>query len=300
MVSLDSAEEVTTAAELVIGVLHPGEMGAAMASALRGRGHDVLWASDGRGPATAGRAAAAGLRDAGSVTAMTRECELILSVCPPHAAVAVAQQVVGYTGVYVDANAVAPAGARAIGELLTAGGASFVDGGIIGPPPYEQGTTRLYLSGGEAGAVAAAFAGSALQPEVVSARPGDASAVKMAYAAWTKGSAALLLAARALARSEGVEAELVREWGLSLPELPDACVRAARSATAKGWRWVGEMDEIAATHAAAGLPDGFHRAAGEVFGRAPRLPADADGEEALELVLAVLAAGPSGLTDSRR
>jgi Domain of unknown function (DUF1932) len=123
---------------------------------------------------------------------------------------------------------------------------------------------------------------------VVSDRPGDASAVKMAYAAWTKGSAALLLAARALARAEGVEADLVREWELSLPELPDACARAARSATAKGWRWVGEMDEIAASHAAAGLPDGFHRAAGEVFGRVPRLPADADADEALELVLAAL------------
>jgi 3-hydroxyisobutyrate dehydrogenase-like beta-hydroxyacid dehydrogenase len=274
--------------ELVIGVLHPGEMGAAMASSLRGRGHDVLWASDGRGPATARRAAAAGLRDAGTVAAMTAECDLIVSVCPPHAAAVVAEQVVGYTGVYVDANAVSPATARAICDLVTGGGASFADGGIIGPPPCEPGTTRLYLSGADAGAVAEAFAGSALQPELVSARPGDASAVKMAYAAWSKGSAALLLAARALARSEGVEADLVREWGLSQPELREACEQAARSATAKGWRWVGEMDEIAAAHAAAGLPDGFHRAAADVFGRAPRLAPGADPDEALKLMLAAL------------
>jgi hypothetical protein len=92
----------------------------------------------------------------------------------------------------------------------------------------------------------------------------------------------------------------VREWGLSHPELGDACVQAARSATAKGWRWVGEMDEIAATHAAAGLPDGFPRAAGEVFARAPRLASTADPDEALELVLAMLAADPPGVTDSRR
>jgi 3-hydroxyisobutyrate dehydrogenase-like beta-hydroxyacid dehydrogenase len=287
-------------AELVIGVLHPGEMGAAVASALRARGHDVLWASDGRGTATARRAAAAGLRDAGTVAAMAAECDLILSVCPPHAATAVAEQIVGFTGVYVDANAVSPATARVIGDLVTGGGASFADGGIIGPPPYEPGTTRLYLSGAEAAAVAEAVAGSALRPEVVSARPGDASAVKMAYAAWSKGSAALLLAARALARSEGVEDDLVREWGRSHPELRDACVQAAQSATAKGWRWAGEMDEIAATHAAAGLPDGFHRAAGEVFARAPRLAPSADADEALELVLTVLAADPSGVTDSRR
>ena len=98
----------------------------------------------------------------------------------------------------------------------------------------------------------------------VSARPGDASAVKMAYAAWTKGTAALLLAARAVARAEGVEEALVREWALSLPELEGECARAGRSAAAKGWRWVGEMEEIAATFAAAGQPDGFRLAAAEV------------------------------------
>ncbi len=286
--------------DLAIGVLHPGEMGAAVAAALRGRGHDLMWASEGRGHETAQRAAAAGLRDAGSVAAMAAECDLILSVCPPHAAVAVAQQVAGYTGTYVDANAVSPATARTIGDLVSAGGASFVDGGIIGPPPHAHGTTRFYLSGAASGRVADACAGTALTPVVVSARPGDASAVKMAYAAWSKGSAALLLAARALARAEGVEAELVHEWSLSQPELRDTAVQAARSATAKGWRWVGEMDEIAATHAAAGLPDGFHRAAGEVFARAPRLPAGEDGDTALELVLAALADTSAGVTDSRR
>src|SRR6266545_1877039 len=96
-----------------------------------------------------------------------------------------------------------------------------------------------------------------------------ASAVKMAYAAWTKGTAALLLAIGLLAEAEGVEAPLLEEWRLSLPELPEAATRAARSAAAKGWRWVGEMDEIAATFAAAGLPDGFHRAAAEMFRSVP-------------------------------
>jgi hypothetical protein len=101
----------------------------------------------------------------------------------------------------------------------------------------------------------------------VSARVGDASAVKMAYAAWTKGTAALLLAVRETARAEGVEDALVAEWARSLPDLADAHARAVRSATAKGWRWVAEMDEIAATFAAAGQPDGFHRAAAEIYRR---------------------------------
>ena len=250
-----------------IGVLHPGQMGAALAAALRAGGHDVVWASGGRSEATAARASEAGLRDVCSPEAMAGACDIVLSVCPPHAAAGVARQLHGFAGISVDANAVSPATARAIGEIASSGMAAFVDGGIIGPPPRERGTTRLYLSGPAAGEVAAVFAGSSLEAVVVSARIGDASAVTMAYAAWTKGTAALVLAARETARAAGVEETLVAEWARSLPDLADEHARAVRSATAKGWRWVAEMEEIAATFAAAGQPDGFHRAAAEIYRR---------------------------------
>jgi hypothetical protein len=92
----------------------------------------------------------------------------------------------------------------------------------------------------------------------------------MAYAGWTKGSAALILAVRALARAEGVEDTLLAEWALSQPELAGRSRGAARSAAAKGWRWVGEMEEISASMAADGLPGGFHAAAAEVFGHPDR------------------------------
>ena len=250
-----------------IGVLHPGEMGAAVAAALRSRGYDVLWASDGRSDATNARAGDAGLRDAGSAEALAAACDVVISVCPPAAAADVAATIRGFAGTYVDANAVSPGTARAIGAAVEAAGATFVDGGIIGSPPREPGTTRLYLSGPSAGAVAALFAGTALEAPVVSDRVGDASAVKMAYAAWTKGTAALVLAVRETARAEGVEDALVAEWERSLPGLADQHARALRSAGAKGWRWVAEMEEIAVTFAAAGQPDGFHRAAAEIYRR---------------------------------
>jgi 3-hydroxyisobutyrate dehydrogenase-like beta-hydroxyacid dehydrogenase len=250
-----------------IGVLHPGEMGAAVAAALRAGGHHVVWSSTGRSAATAARASEGSLRDIGSPEAMSGVCDIVLSVCPPHAAAGVARELRGFAGIYVDANAVSPATARAIGEIASSGMAAFVDGGIIGPPPREHGTTRLYLSGPAAGEVAAIFAGSALAAVVVSDRIGDASAVKMAYAAWTKGTAALVLAARETARAEGVEDALAAEWARSLPSLAEEHARAVRSATAKGWRWVAEMEEIAATFAAAGQPDGFHRAAAEIYRR---------------------------------
>jgi hypothetical protein len=252
-----------------VGLLHPGEMGAALGDALRAVGHEVLWASDGRSAETARRAA--GFADAGFAPELTRRCDILLSVCPPHAARDVAASVAGFRGVYVDANAVSPATSRAVGRSF----ARFVDGGIVGSPPRSAGSTRLYLSGVEAEAVAALFAGSVVDARVVSAEIGDASAVKMAYAAWSKGTAALVLAIRALARAEGIEETLLAEWRLSVPELLETSERAARSAGSKGWRWIGEMEEIADSLAAAGLPDGFHRAAADVYRRVPRLEREA-------------------------
>jgi len=249
----------------VVGLLHPGEMGAAVAAALRGRGCEVLWASAGRSPATAERAEAAGLEDVGDVEELCRRCEILLSICPPHAAVDVAHVAAGFAGVYVDANAIAPATAGVIAGVQ----ARFVDGGIVGPPPSRPGTTRLYLSGAEAEAVAALFAGTNLDARVIS---GSASALKAAYAGWTKGSAALLLAVRDLARAEGVEDALLQEWRLSIPELEEQLAGAERSARRKGWRWIGEMEEITRSMSAHDLPTGFHEASAEMYRRATKEP----------------------------
>ncbi len=254
--------------ETTIGLLHPGEMGAAVGKCLAGAGHRVLWVPEGRGAATRERAEAAGLAGVTMAEIITRS-EVIVSVCPPHAALDVARQVAGFGGLYLDANAVSPATALEVAAIAEAGGAGYVDGGIIGPPPAAPGSTRLYLSGPRAAEVAALFGGTDVGARVVPP-PGTASAVKMAYASWTKGSAALLLAARALARAEGVEASLLEEWAISQPGLEKRWDGADRSAAAKGWRWVGEMEEIAAAMAAAGLPGGFHQAAAEMYRAYPR------------------------------
>jgi 3-hydroxyisobutyrate dehydrogenase-like beta-hydroxyacid dehydrogenase len=251
--------------ETTIGLLHPGEMGAAVGKCLAGAGHRVLWAPEGRGAATKERAEAAGLIGVALAEIVTRS-DAIVSVCPPHAARDVARQVAGFGGLYLDANAISPATAGEVAAIVAAGGAGYADGGIIGPPPVAQGLTRLYLSGPHAAEVQALFGGTDVDARVVPP-PGSASAVKMAYASWTKGSAALLLAARALARAEGVESVLLAEWALSQPGLEKRWDGAAAAGAAKGWRWVGEMEEIAAAMAAAGLPDGFHQAAAEIYQR---------------------------------
>ena len=235
---------------MIVGLLHPGEMGSAVGGVLQTGGHDVLWASEGRSEATRSRAES--FRDAGTVRSLAREAELILSICPPHAALDVARALNGFDGIYVDANAISPAHALEIAALHP----RFVDGGIVGGPPREPGTT-LYLSGSGASEVAALFAGSTLEPRVVA----NASGVKMAYAAWSKGTTAMLLAIREVARTFDVE----EEWSLAAPELVEQLPRAERAAATKGWRWVGEMEEIADTFGAAGQPEGFHRAAAQVY-----------------------------------
>jgi len=238
-------------------------MGAALGSSLRDRGETVLWASAGRSPATAERAESAGLEDAGELAGLCRSCEILLSVCPPHAALDVAREAAGFTGLYVDANAISPETARTIGGIH----ARFVDGGIVGAPPRQPGTTRLYLSGSEAEQIGALFSGTNVDARVISDEPGAASALKAAYAGWTKGGAALLLTVRELARAEGVEEALLEEWRLSLPEVEEQLAGAERSARRKSWRWIGEMEEIARSMAARDLPAGFHEAAAEVFRR---------------------------------
>jgi 3-hydroxyisobutyrate dehydrogenase-like beta-hydroxyacid dehydrogenase len=256
-------------ASRTVGVLHPGEMGSVVGACALAAGARVLWASEGRGRPTRERATTAGFEEAGTLAALVRAADVILSVCPPHAAVAVARSVAGerFTGIYVDANAVAPATAREIGAIVEKAGAAFADGGIIGPPPIKAGTTRLYLSGTAAPRVADVLVGTPLEVIVLGGNPGLASAIKMAYAAWTKGSAALLMAIRALAVAEGVDAALLAEWARSQPDLGARTERAAATSARKACRWVGEMEEIAAGFATAGLPEGFHQAAAEIFRR---------------------------------
>jgi 3-hydroxyisobutyrate dehydrogenase-like beta-hydroxyacid dehydrogenase len=273
-----------------IGVLHPGEMGSAVGAALAAAGARVLWASAGRSAATGARAEADGLEDVRALASLATASQIILSVCPPTNALAVARDVaaVGFRGMYVDGNAVSPETARKVADLVTAAGATFVDGGIIGPPPRRPGQTRLYLSGSAAQDVSALLGRSVLEIVPLAGPIGAASAIKMAYAAWNKGSQALLMSVRALAMREGVDEALLGEWRLSQPDLQKRSENAVAGTARKAWRFVGEMEEIAATFGAAGLPEGFHDASAEVYRRlarwkdAPEPPSVAEVAKALE------------------
>ncbi len=270
-------------AATTIGILHPGEMGVSLAATAHHSGCDVLWASEGRGVATHERAEAAGLTDVGTLEALVDRCDVVVAICPPHAAEDVARAVVaaGFDGLYVDANAIAPERAVRLERALTAAGVAFVDGGVIGPPAWSAGTTRLYLSGPRAREVEACFRAGPLDVTVLDDRIGTASALKVCYAAYTKGTTALLCAVLATAEHAGVLAPLRERWDEDEPGFAARTVDRAERVTRKAWRFVGEMDEIASTFAAAGLPAGFHEGASEVYRRlaafkdAPRPDLDA-------------------------
>jgi 3-hydroxyisobutyrate dehydrogenase-like beta-hydroxyacid dehydrogenase len=197
-----------------------------------------------------------------------------------------------YSGLYVDANAISPGRAVRIGQAMAAAGAAFVDGSIIGGPAWTPGATTLYLAGDRAAEVSACFAGSPLVTHILGAEPGKASALKMCYAGYGKGMTALLGAVLATAEQLGVRGELQAHWSQTDPELAKDAGRRLQGSARKAWRFVGEMDEIAATFREAGLPGGFHEAAAELYRRLDQFKSEAAAPPVEEILAALALAAP--------
>ena len=250
-----------------IGVLHPGEMGISLAASAINAGHKVYWLSEGRSEKTRSRAEKYGLLEINSLSLLYQTCEVVISICPPHAAEEVARAVseAGFRGLYLDANAISPQRAIKIGQMLEANGSHFVDGGVIGGPAWKPNETWLYLSGDRSNEVAAYFSNGPLETKIIGSEIGRASGLKMCYAAYTKGTTALLSAILATAESLNVLDELYQKWELDEPGFSEQVNRRVARVTAKAWRFEGEMKEIASTFGAAGLPEGFHLAAAEIY-----------------------------------
>ena len=217
---------------------------------------------------------------------MCEICSVIISVCPPHAAEEIAREVVSnsYQGFYLDVNAISPHRAARIGQLMYDAGVDFVDGGIIGVPVWERGKTWLYLSGEKATEAASFFAEGPLERSVVGDEVGKASALKMCYAAYTKGTTALLCGILATAQVLGVREELETQWSRDWPNFGAEAGERVRNVTAKAWRFSGEMAEIAATFREAGMPGDFHDAAEKIYRRIAAFK-DAPSTPAIEEVL---------------
>ena len=230
-----------------VGLLFPGEMGALVGSAVRG---EVLWASESRSEATRKRAEA--FRDVGTIRELVAESEVVISLCPPAIAEEVAGEVAaeGFEGIYVEGNAISPERVQRIAGYLRC-----VDGAVI-----SAADVNLYLSGdlADVATVAALFPDGEVKPISLEGGVGSASALKMAFGGWNKIGSALTAQAYAIAHAYGVEEALAGE-GVDSGRF----VRSAR----KAWRWAPEMEEVADTAEALGLPGGMGRGAADLFRR---------------------------------
>ena len=252
-----------------VGILSTGDMGAAIGNVLRHGGLDVATSLAGRGELTTLRAAEAGVRDAGSIDALVAQSDLLLSVLVPAEAVAVAEEVAGAmsrTGArppVVECNAIAPQTVVRIAAVVAGAGGTVIDAGIIGGPPQPgRGGTHIYCSGSDT-APFEELAEHGLDVRRVGPDIGQASGLKMVYAASTKGTTAvwteLLVAAEAL----GLTDTLLAEFGDA--ELPRRLMDNVPTMPRRARRWAGEMEEIARTFEDLGLTPRIFEGAADIF-----------------------------------
>jgi hypothetical protein len=136
---------------------------------------------------------------------------------------------------------------------------------VIGPPAWEPGQSVLWLSGAAAPQVAALFDGTPFAARVLGGGLGAASGLKACFALQSKAMPAVWLMIAAAAREYGVESELAEELVRGGVDYPAVLHRIEAGAGTKAWRWAGEMEQAGAAMAALGLPDGYSRAAAQMY-----------------------------------
>lgn len=252
----------------VVGILHPGSMGAAVAAQAGLNGAEVLWSPAGRSSATKERAQRYGLTAVSGLRELTAQADIILSICPPAYAEDVAADVAAhpFTGLYVDGNAISPASMARVSSIVALPGATVIDGSIIGSPPSASKSARLYLSGPADALtpVASLFADSAVKVHPLPGAVGRASALKLSYSSYQKASRVLAAVSYALAHDYGVEEELLDiAQGRTTSYLAETAY--IPKAAARSWRWAPEMREVAYALRDAGLPPDLAEASAAVM-----------------------------------
>ncbi len=257
-----------------VAIFAPGDMGHAIGRVLVDRGVRVTTNLADRSLRTVRLASAAGIIDAGEDVAAIDGADIVLSVLPPDQAVDMATRLASAIGevrrkpLYIDLNAVAPATAVEAAEIVDSVGGPFLDGGIVGPPPKPGRSLgpRLYVSGAaDAVRFALDLREFGLDVRAVPGGIGAASALKMCYAAVTKGLTALGTVSLAAAKAYGVDRELAAEMAASQRMLSDRFERSLPDMAPKAYRWVGEMEEVARTVADVGLDPKLFLGAADIY-----------------------------------
>jgi 3-hydroxyisobutyrate dehydrogenase-like beta-hydroxyacid dehydrogenase len=261
-----------------VGLLSPGDMGHAIGNVLRHGGLRVITCLRGRSARSAALAREAGIENVADDETLVRQADVLLSVLPPDQALDIARRVAGAVQasgaelLFADCNAISPATARQVADVVEPAGIRMVDVGIIGNPP-EPGPpkTRLYASGADADAFAQ-LSRHGLDVRVMGEQIGQASGIKMCYASLTKGLNALATELLTAGRLLDIEAPLLAELEASQPQLLGWINRQVPSMPPKAYRWVGEMLEIAATFGELGLTSRILEGAADMFALVEQTP----------------------------
>ncbi len=253
-----------------IAILSPGDMGHAVGRVLIEAGHKVVTSLVSRSERTTALAESAGIVDLGSLDEVVDAADLILSILVPAEAEALAVSVAaairrsGKATAFADCNAVSPTTSLRMESAVTGAGGRYIDASIIGPPPGRGDAPRFYTSGPHA-ALMQPLDGAGMTVRNLGSNTGAASAIKMCYAGYTKGTSALSIGVLALAQRLGVAEELDREFSESQAAGMERMEKQIPGLPVKARRWVGEMEEIADTFRSAGLPPGFHEASAAIY-----------------------------------
>jgi 3-hydroxyisobutyrate dehydrogenase-like beta-hydroxyacid dehydrogenase len=252
-----------------VGLLSPGDMGHSIGAVLHDHGLRVITCFEGRSERSRTLAAEAGIEDGGSMDDVVQAADIFLSVLVPASArevagrVAASLRATGSSLLYVDCNAVSPATVREVAETITAAGGEIADVGIVGPPPRKPGT-RFYASGPGAERLTE-LREFGLDIRVIGDEIGQASGLKMCYGAMTKGLTALATELLVAAKLMGLEDVLRAEQESSMTEVLGWVAGMTPTMPPKAYRWVGEMEEIAATFADLGMTPSILTGAADMY-----------------------------------
>ena len=262
---------------MIIGLIGLGEMGSEIGRYLVMNDLEVISVYEGRSEISKKRASKYKIRDAGSIEQFCKISDLVISIIPPDKAVETANLYTSYKNkdgqIYCDLNAISIITAKKIKLLLDEKKIDYVDGAIMGGPPTENYSPRIYLSG-KLSEKLNFLNGKGIELMVLKGSDFKASATKMVYASITKGSKALVAGALIAAKKNNVYDELMEELKYSEEYFSLVAKDQIPSIKHKAYRWVGEMNEISLTYKESGLTGGFHSEAENVYELIKNLPED--------------------------
>lgn len=253
-----------------VAIMSPGDMGHAVGKVLRESGLDVITCTKGRSYRTQNLAKDAGLRQVDSLKDLVSEADLVLSIMVPSKAMGFAREIAQHMNAsqgktfFADCNAVSPQTSESMSEIINNAGGIYIDGGIIGTAPTKGDTPRFYVSGPDA-SIVTKLDGRGIVVKEIGDKIGQASGIKMCYAALTKGTHTLHVALLTAAAKMGLTDDLRKEFEFSQKSHLVAMETGISRLPANAHRWIGEMEEISSTFENLGVTPNFHKGAAAVY-----------------------------------